>query len=244
MNDTIKYVFLESNRRPSGFSYTILNDPQLVDTPRVRINFNKPIKDFYPDSIRIESDSIFSYNPSKTFTWNFNKTKLDVQLEFTADSLYHQFLRSIPKDTITTDSLQEELPINAANHQLQMIIPKGTFISVESDTSKTKKPYIRKPIAETFGTLKLDLTTQVESFIFQLLDKSGKVKYQKQNDLKPTFSEVRPGNYDIRILIDNNLDGEWSFGNLLQNEEPEEVFLYEEEISIRENWVIELSITF
>ena len=65
---------------------------------------------------------------------------------------------------------------------------------------------------------------------------------RNQKDL--TFSKVTPGKYAIRALIDNNKDGKWSAGNLLLNTVPEDIYLHKEETAVRENWVLEIEISF
>lgn len=243
VTDTIKYVFLESNRKPAGFSFSTQDKLTIKDNPSITLNFNKPISSSSTDSIQIKADSIFTYWPEKEINWNNNRTSATIEFSLNTDSLLHAFEKALPKDSTSIDSTLRKGSAQKRRN-LELIINKGSFISIENDTSKLKSIQLEEQKTPPTGTLKLDLQTEEESFILQLLNKSGKVAYQKRNEKKISFTTIRPDTYDIRILIDTNGDGKWSYGNLLKNDLPEEVYIYSEEISVRENWVVELSITF
>ncbi|MDQ3393841.1 MAG: hypothetical protein M3512_07000, partial [Bacteroidota bacterium] len=78
--------------------------------------------------------------------------------------------------------------------------------------------------------------TEKDSYIIQLLDKNQKVVSEIKNKKKYRFENVKPGDYKIRILIDNNGDGNWTPGDVKTFREPEDVFFFEELITIRANW--------
>lgn len=239
--DTIKYVFLESNRKPSGFSYSFVNTTiSIQDNPEVNLTFNKPIESFDTTQIFLKVDSTFSSLPLYSYKWNKNKTNITLQLQLKSlfiDSLLTTIAAS---DTLVKDSTKKTSAPKA--RVLSLHADQAAFISIENDTTTSKSINFKKVPQLPKGVLKVKLNTSLTNFWFQLLDKNNKVSYQIANSTTFTFDSVQPGTYAIRILIDNNQDGEWSYGNLISNEEPEEVFIYEETTSIRENWVVELSI--
>lgn len=245
--DTLKVVFLESNRQASSFSHrTQLLSEILIDNQPIRILFNKPV--FHVDTglIRFHYDSIYENYPSFSMDWNDNRTILTLS----SNTIREEVIQSITS-TLKSDSLDSINP-NQIEKDLEAIIPKsisltslkGTYVSVEGDTSKSETIVVPITESKSFGTVKFDLTTNEENFTLQLLDTKGRAIYQNQNDKQFTIPKVKPGNYKIRVLIDGNLDGIWSAGNLLKNIEPEEIYLYQEGTSVRENWVLELSISF
>ncbi len=241
ISDTIKYVFLESNRKPSGFSYSIKErNVQIADTNRINIRFNKPIDTFYRNKISIQSDSTFYRSMATQSYWNYNRTELELQFDL-SESYFDSLITTLtPTDTLESDSS------STGNNPplIQLIIEKGSFISVESDTSKRNSLEIKKNVIKPRGQLNVVLNTDHQKFIFQLLDSNDEVSHQIQNSKEFSIKTIKPGNYKIRILIDSNNDGTWSYGNLFKNIEPEEVYVYQEETSIRENWIVELSIAF
>lgn len=58
-------------------------------------------------------------------------------------------------------------------------------------------------------------------------------------DDSSVFENLKPGNYYVRIIFDENENGKWDTGNFLKKIQPEKTFHYEEEIIIRANWVLE-----
>ncbi|MEO9872410.1 Ig-like domain-containing domain [Ekhidna sp.] len=242
--DTIDFVFLESNRKPSSFSYS--SDKRnllLKDTTQVTFNFNKPIKHTNPNNIFFKADSLFSYRIQKSIGWNDNKTTANVKFTVNRDSLFEAYVKSIPTDTAQSDSASQSKPEPEIS-SISLFFDAGTFISIDNDTTDTKSISIREEQKKPSGSLQISLTTDHTNFIVQLINAQGEVAYEIANQIFTNFTSLKPATYSIRILIDSNQDGQWSYGNLLKNQEPEKVFLYEEKYSIRENWENTLGITF
>ena len=47
---------------------------------------------------------------------------------------------------------------------------------------------------------------------------------------------LKPGEYQIKLIIDNNGNKKWDTGNYQLNLQPEKVIFYQDKITIRENW--------
>lgn len=241
IQDTIKYVFLESNRKPSGFSYSFENNALVLhNNQEVILTFNKPINYFDSSRIKLKVDSTYSWIPKTSYVWNKDRTQIEIKL-----NLDVSFVDSLLTSIAALDTLDQDSTNSSKKNKkrvLSLHSEKATFITVESDTSKAKSLNFKKPAEAPKGVLKVSINTDLSNFWFQLLDKNNKVIYKKSNSKSFTLNSVKPGTYGIRILIDNNKDGKWSYGNLLSNQEPEDVFIYTESTSIRENWVVELNI--
>ncbi len=244
VTDTLKFAFLESNRKPASFSYTInRNILPLEDTFKLKLDFNKPITQTNFIGVSIQADSLVTYTPSFDTAWNPNKTSLNLFGTYSVTILDSMILNSLP-DSVKLDSLGNPHDNIQRSLPLDLVFPKGTFISVEQDSSLSKTLSIQERKTSQGGKLLIRTITDFESYTLQLLNEKGKVAYQSSEKSEIIFNNISPGKYLIRILIDNNQDGRWSYGNLLANKEPEEIFIYAEETSIRENWVIELDIAF
>ena len=244
VTDTLKISFNEPNRPPSKFSYSITYPYEtLQDKPTYILKFNKPITQIDTSKLVYKADSTFSFMPdSVTAKWNQNKTVLELTTHIVKDSLFIEYKKVIPTDTLKSDSIQnktkKEPPLT-----IDFFALKGAFISVEEDSSTVKSIKHKEFIKNPFGVLKLNLSSNHTSFITQLLS-GEKVAYQEKNTRTPLF-QVKPGTYSVRILIDSNNDGKWSYGNLLQNKEPEDIYLFPDPIAVRENWIIEdINISF
>jgi hypothetical protein len=55
---------------------------------------------------------------------------------------------------------------------------------------------------------------------------------------------LKPGNYLLKVIFDNNNNGKWDPGAYMQKVNPETVTYFEKVISIRANWEIEESFNF
>lgn len=130
---------------------------------------------------------------------------------------------------------------------LVLYLAAGSFMSVEQDSSQQIiQRYSFKQPAE-FGTISGGVNTSYESYTIQLLDKNYNVIAVAENeDDQFVFKLVPPGEYKIRVLIDEDLSGQWERGNVLQNKEPEPIYFYAEEetIELRANWEREINLTF
>lgn len=245
-----KIVFLESSRKKGKLSIsTTPNQIDLTKTQKINLVFNKPITQFDSTNISIKADSTFFYPISLISKWNDNRTSAELFTQIDTDSLYQQFEKSLFTDSSQIDSTSQELKQSdlrqkTPTKKLSIEIPEGSFISVEGDTSNAVLIPVIKESEKPKGTLKIDIETSKKSFNLQLLDDNGKVRYNQKNQKAISFNTISPGNYTIRILIDDNNDGNWSYGNLLKNQEAESVYLHPEEISIRENWIVEMGISF
>ena len=90
-----------------------------------------------------------------------------------------------------------------------------------------------------YGNLKLNLKN-VKSFplVIELTDNKGTVlatKYTESNHVVE-FLLIEPQKYSLRIIYDENKNGQRDTGSFLQNRQAEEVFHFPTEIDVRANW--------
>lgn len=255
--DTIKTVFLESNRKKSTFSSSIKNKKNevLKENQIIKMSFNKPIISTDTSSFSFIRDSTFEYTIRPELSWNYNKTELTIQTKISPSELFSELQQSIPNDTAKIDTTENKTKTNDLSNlqrdenakspafNIDFQVDKGAFISVDNDTTKTLTTSFNSEGSKSFGSLNLTISTEHSSFIVQLLSNS-KVKYQNRNLKEISFSKIEAGTYAIRVLIDSNNDGEWSYGNIIKNEQPEHVFMFPDETSVRENWELDLEISF
>lgn len=93
---------------------------------------------------------------------------------------------------------------------------------------------------EDFGNLKVRLQNLPDSPIFlQLIQKNQTYKIiqeRKGTSREFDFPNLTPGEYYLRVLIDSNNNGVWDSGNLLNQIQPEPVYIYPDKILIRAMW--------
>ena len=76
--------------------------------------------------------------------------------------------------------------------------------------------------------------------VMQVLDPKDLVVATKAASEKGTlFEYLKPGDYYIRMFIDENGNGKWDPGDLKTKRQPEEVYYYPKMLSLKANWEFE-----
>ena len=96
-------------------------------------------------------------------------------------------------------------------------------------------------VREDYGNLKVKVTNLEEDVpvILQLIKKvkGFEVVEERKSDHKIfEFNNLNPGEYYLRLLVDENRNGIWDSGNLLTGSQPEPVYIYPSKITIRALW--------
>jgi len=110
--------------------------------------------------------------------------------------------------------------------------------SISADTLRFK---VRNE--DYYGALYLDFKLENHpNGILQLINDKGQIRTQWNNPPSTIleFPLLAPGNYKLRYIIDTDGNGEWSPGSVTDRILPEQVILFNQEISIRSNWDLEL----
>ena len=162
-----------------------------------------------------------------------------------------------PKDWILTKDSTTSIPFTAKISETNpyQVLVKANFVEGEkyqlTVSSKTvssfydsnAKPYRFDFEADkmlNYGTFTVKLTNKPENnFWIQLLDTTEKVQYSiYTNDSEIIFNIVKPGEYFVRILSDENENEYYDVSNfeLLKDAEPS--FVYYKKLNIRPLWEI------
>ena len=90
------------------------------------------------------------------------------------------------------------------------------------------------------GPLKVS-TNITGSYIVQIL-KSNRIILEKKITNSSVFqlNKLTSGDYNLKIILDENGNGLWDTGDFKKRRQPEKVFVYPEKIIIRPNWDLEL----
>lgn len=171
------------------------------------LTFPVPLKNF--DSTKIHlTDTL--YNPKTAdISLDTLKKEVIVKTNWTEDSFYKLL---IEKD-FATDTLNDSLP-------------KADTLSF-----KTKKETEYGSITLNFRNL-----DKIAHPVLQFIQNNEIVKSFKLTS--PTFKQklFDPGEYEIRILNDENENGVWDPGNYHLRKQPEKVMAIPKKISIRADW--------
>ena len=95
-----------------------------------------------------------------------------------------------------------------------------------------------------YGRFTMDLDSLGKPFVFQLLNTENEIYreewYPATYNKKVKWNYLEPGEYSIRLILDENANKEWDTGDYLNHIQPEKVAFYPERIEVRSNWELEL----
>lgn len=262
IQDTVYVKFSESRRNPEEFRMSInpKSNAPIKQAFHGELTFNKPIISYSLDSFYIRYDTtIINYISDSTFEWSKFKDKLsfDVTIDRAmADTIEirKKRLTEAIKDSIanTESQSQEKKQISSKdkkkapkiNQGLQLYIGEATFISADHDTISSIGFNYSFVELTNFGTQDIKVESDYKGYTIQLLKENFELIDEVSNNPEFSFNLIEPGKYKIRVLIDANNDGQWSPGNMLEQIEPEPVYLYPELLVIRADWQTSLTLSF
>ncbi len=235
INDTLYVRFEESRRAREEFKYTVSpkTGSAIREAFNATIDFNKPVTAINYDSIFFQYDSLTIVRPdtSKTFTWNDRRDKLTIEATLDAN----QPLASVqPASGNLTDNV---LP--AGPRSVMLYLGKTAFITVDNDTSATNPVKYTFADPKNFGTISGKLDIPYPNFTIQLLQPGNFSVVQEQKNQKNfSFRYVQPGEYHLRVLVDENENGKWDPGNVHKRQEPEPVIIHPDKVILKQNWEV------
>ncbi|MDD7725195.1 MAG: Ig-like domain-containing protein [Bacteroidales bacterium] len=182
--------------------------------------------------------SINSSTPFASFVWD------SVRLFVKADTLFNPVTFTPVEDTV-----------NVCHKAIKFKWEPGAQYKLEVDSAAARDIYglvndalslnVSVTALDKYGTLYIDVDSVPQNALIQLTDMRGNVV--RQNYLKPSgkagFRFLKPGDYMLRILMDDNRDGKWTTGKFADRRQPEALIYYMEKVSIRQNWDIHVNFT-
>ena len=215
------------------------------------LTFTKPLLKINFDSMyyQIDSTTIIKLS-SENITLDSPNNKLFIHKTFDKTLLLKKTTKDntnkppIPK---TKTAIPKEIPKTKKQPKIstenQLYFSKGSFISIEQDSSKQIKETLTPTTLESTGVIIVHVKTTSPNYILQLLTKDYQVISSTQNTQKSTFEDLSPTDYQIRLIIDENNDGKWNPGNYYLKRQPEPILYYRNEkgltnVNLKANWEI------
>lgn len=166
-----------------------------------------------------------------------------IKLSIKRDTIWE----SLPSPHIRPDTsgyiLKYTIPYEwQAGEKYKLEIDSASLIGIYNECNKPyKQEFSVRPI-EDYVNLYFNVSGTELPIIVELLDGSDKVVATAPViEGKASFNFLLPGKYFARAFIDNNNNGEYDTGKLLDKQQPEEVYYYPKIINAKKNWDIEQS---
>lgn len=195
-------------------------------------------------------------NPENHLTVDFDYplARLDSASMLLTRTLPDNSIEDIPvhfvRDTAQLRRWQIRAPWQTGG-QYTLTIPEGAITDVAglSNDSIIGKYTVYDP--EKFATVKIRVVGKSDSakYILQLLDGSNALKQEKRNVTTGDwqFNYVPAGEIKFRVIEDENGNGKWDTGNVVERRQPERAEIYanddgEETFATKTNWEIDFTI--
>lgn len=125
----------------------------------------------------------------------------------------------------------------------KLMIPKGTFRDHFGLYNDTIQVDFTSKASSDYGTIALTVEPNFnENYIVQLYKNKQRVEQQfLQGQAAINYKYLKPGNYELKLIVDSNNDKKWTTGQYLEHRQPEKVYYYEKQIVLKANWDNEIN---
>lgn len=164
-----------------------------------------------------------------------------IQLSQKIDSTY----KSIVLNWLPIDSIGMQYQImhkweTGKDYKLKM--DSAAMISIYGHVNKEYVSEFKIKAAEEYSALKIVLQAFDSLAVLQVLDSKENVVLAQQAKPKGNlFEYLTPGDYFVRLFVDQNQDGIWNTGQIEKGIQPETVYYFNKKMSLRANWEMEES---
>ncbi len=215
------------------------------------------LKFSYDNGAKKDTVSIFyRYNTKNEMTVSNSKgSLLPPNQDFAITSNYFIDKIQPEKWTLVSDSIKQdftakisennpyEIQVKSAfkeGKKYSLTVPKETVSSFYESIQKSYRFDFEGDKTENYGSLTITIENPpTHIFWLQMLNESGDVIYSKYGkESQITFNSLKPGKYQLRILVDNNENGIWDTADFANGEFAEDVYILDKKIDIRPLWEI------
>ena len=223
----------------------------------IGIDANENLKFSYDNGIKQDTVSVFyRYNTKNEMTLgNARGNLLPPQKDFVIRS--NHYINEITPDnwTFVSDSLQQNFTAEISKEnpfeikiksdfkegkKYSLTIPKESVSSFFEKNEKSYRFDFETDKTENYGDLSLTLiNAPAQKFWTELVNPSGEVAYSKYGtDSSINFKGLKPGKYELRILVDENENGIWDAADFANTIFSEPVYTFEKVVEARPLWEI------
>jgi methionine-rich copper-binding protein CopC len=204
---------MNRNNRVEDFTYSVAVDTSDIGkrtkeiTKPLEITFTKPVTEFNKSRITLSVDSI----KEQTFTAYVDTQRRNVVVlngDWKEDIIYTlRLLKGFAKDSSGTEAL-----------------PSKYLFHTKRD--------------DDYSKLVVNVPSRYSSKKHILLIKTGQdtVYNQLITDTAISLKRLMPGNYNMRIIVDENENGIWDTGDLLLKKQPEYVIPFKSDVTLKAGW--------
>jgi len=127
--------------------------------------------------------------------------------------------------------------------QYTLKLAEKAFTDVVGTKSKAYNKKFELDIEDNYGSIAINISVPdtTKTYLIQWLNERKEIL--KQNSIKKNtllnYLRYPTAKYLIRVIYDDNSNGEWDTGNIKENKQPEKSWNFDKIISLRPNWDLE-----
>ena len=131
--------------------------------------------------------------------------------------------------------------------QYNLKLAENAFTDVLGAKSKVYNKTFELDIEDNYGSIsiKVNVPDTTKTYLVQWLNERKDIL--KQNSIKKNtllnYIRYPTAKYLIRVIYDDNANGEWDTGNVKEGRQPEKTWNFDKTISLRPNWDLEEIVT-
>ncbi|HSD15508.1 MAG TPA: Ig-like domain-containing protein [Flavobacterium sp.] len=141
--------------------------------------------------------------------------------------------------------MEQEIALNfkkEENQKYKIKLLKGALKDFYDKENDSLQFFVNTTSLSDYGELKVTLEN-VKRFpiMIELLDVKEKVLASAYSEKETVinFESLEPAKYTLRIIYDDNKDGEWTTGNFLEKRQAEEVIYFPQVLDVHANWYMD-----
>ena len=259
--DDVKVIPLSEKLKDYKVTHSPKSDSAMIwfnaPAQNIGITSNENLKFSYDNGVKKDSVSLFyRYNEKNEMSISNNKgNSLAPQQDFVITSNFFVDKIQPEKWSLVSDSITQEFTAEISQKnpfeihiksdfkegkKYSFTIPKETVSSFYETINKSYRFDFESDKIENYGDLLVTLENEPkQKFWTQLLTENGTIAYSKYGLAKQiTFKSLKPGQYNLRILVDENENNIWDFSDFADTVFAEPIFIFEKKIEVRPLWEI------
>ena len=242
--------------------HEISEDKKLVsfwfnEMPKERLQIHINDDTLYSDTLKFRVDSLKRNSPLvlaknllsmqayyKPYEIEFNRpiskfNESSIQL-LAADSSEIEF--KLKQDSIHAAKFYLDVPLNQDSSYILTLF-KGAFTDIYGRKNDSLSQSFNVDNSSNYSQLSVRIQADTDApMILELITSDEKVLRSFPVDNKVIdIKHLKAASYRLRLIFDENNNGEWDSGDYYKNKSPEKVWIYNEEITLRQNWDREIT---
>lgn len=214
-----------------------------LDTVTLRRNK----RDVYNNTLTIIDNSLGRIKPKTDLILTVSspiKSIDETKISLLEDSISRRF--TIRKDSLSTRKYRITFPWRMKRKYI-LRINDNAFTGIQNGKNKSTDKTFSLDAEPNVGNLLLKVTAPDASkfYVVQLLRNEKEIVKSTafKGNTSISYLNYPAGKYTIRVVYDENKNGKWDTGNVKSKTQPENIWNYDKEVTLRTNFDIELSLT-